>query len=843
MELNTVDDDTQAVIQQLAGTPFDKKWDILKPIIKRLYIDEEFKLPKVMERLRNDFGFHAEETQYKYHVNKKWRFRKNISTPKKETLLKLRQTRAKAGKSTVFRDEQSGKNIEEKRLRRYLKDNMRRDGALTHSRDAGAEAIRILSGSTFQLGRSIFLNWNMPYGTGRSSIGRSPSHCIASPISLSGLTDIVVETPPDNNALSPNNAPSPLSQLQKRRVTIGRAHMFIQGRHSALVKSMRRDEKETISKWLYQFWMYGFKTAKHWGRGPREWTAELLHHSDFAVTSPASIVGTPRPFLDAAAMPSTNDKMIKPSSLCRWSIHSMENMSYESCPDRVQSPEPYADPLDETSWKEWPSTWEAPPLEMRLLANLASNSFSEIIAEDLPIALPQVVKAAERSKEGLLEEALGLAIIARNRDLLYTQLTQLCTSSNEAALEVFRNLKPVHLATTYMDGSRACCDILYELLNTDVDVQLNFRMESVNNLGHTVFDNLMIAILKAHTSITPNAVDDSLRDEERFPGEEVDICGRWDADSDCIRAIMAQGTRAIPLSWKHKFCHTSVQAICHSICILDAYEIEVNDVPLCEINSGLFVKRCGMCGLRMSLTPLHTLVLTAFGLAQFGTKDEDLFGMIAVLLCMLGKCYCGVVAEVSTSSLFPVEGVGDSSTQDCNHEILTAAQLADRVPLSFSEKWTDKVRTGWEIFCYILHRYDKERREIDKEQGDEHDMCRRCERISWLKSNSMRILCSAVETEVLTYRRLEEGDPWMSTHFDMTALLEGLHDDGQVRIDLVEKNMMRLCECGDFKIGSLGAAASTQAEAFTAYHFSNLDDWSRTSWLNGCGPAFADSNW
>jgi hypothetical protein len=66
------------------------------------------------------------------------------------------------------------------------------------------------------------------------------------------------------------------------------------------------------------------------------------------------------------------------------------------------------------------------------------------------------------------------------------------------------------------------------------------------HLNHTDLDNLMIAILKAHSSCTPAMADEAFKKEHRFAGEEVDICGRWDADSDCIRHLQASGSPTIP---------------------------------------------------------------------------------------------------------------------------------------------------------------------------------------------------------------------------------------------------------------------------------------------------------
>lgn len=89
-----------------------------------------------------------------------------------------------------------------------------------------------------------FLNWNIPYGTLRSSGTRAPTPSVFSPMSMSTPSDVVITTPPANNALSPNNAPSPFSRDQKMRMAIDRAGMLIKGQHIALVNSMCKEEKE-----------------------------------------------------------------------------------------------------------------------------------------------------------------------------------------------------------------------------------------------------------------------------------------------------------------------------------------------------------------------------------------------------------------------------------------------------------------------------------------------------------------------------------------------------------------------------------------------------------------------
>ena len=82
----------------------------------------------------------------------------------------------------------------------------------------------------------------MPYGTMHSMV-QSPGFPAPSPMSISTPSDVVAVTPPSDNVLSTNNAPSPLSRVQNVKVTIDRAHMFIEGRFRELVQSMRKEER------------------------------------------------------------------------------------------------------------------------------------------------------------------------------------------------------------------------------------------------------------------------------------------------------------------------------------------------------------------------------------------------------------------------------------------------------------------------------------------------------------------------------------------------------------------------------------------------------------------------
>ena len=71
-------------------------------------------------------------------------------------MCKIRQTRAKAGVSTVF--EHKSVVVEDKKLRRHLKETLRRDVAKRLTADEEGRELRILSGSAFLLSNSMYVN-------------------------------------------------------------------------------------------------------------------------------------------------------------------------------------------------------------------------------------------------------------------------------------------------------------------------------------------------------------------------------------------------------------------------------------------------------------------------------------------------------------------------------------------------------------------------------------------------------------------------------------------------------------------------------------------------------------
>jgi hypothetical protein len=625
-----------------------------------------------------------------------------------------------------------------------------------------------------------------------------------------------------------------------------------------------------MSSWLYQFWFYAFKTAKYWGRGPQNWTADILRFDKYegrglapSPNTPGHDVSTP------ASAPTPGDLYMgdvdgfemadTPTDLCRWSIH-IRNKDFDgrTLPEDEEEEE-YEDVDDDKTYRRWHARSLRPDFIKKMRTALRSNDFSDISADKLPAAVPQVLRAVESEKDELLLEALGFSIMGRNLRLMMKILAKV----ERARLNV-TELYPFHLATSYLNGSDACCNILNELCF--LTGELSLRRLYVDDRGYTVLDNLMIAILKSHTSCRPGDVDAARKQQTRFPGEEVDVCGRWDADSECFRLLLAKGKTSIPFSWKHKFCHTSAQSICHCINTI----FGPSWAPDVNTPSGLLLQHCWYCGLKLELLPLHTLVIVALQLARRGCDGEDLFGVLAVLLCLLrngadpvAKTPVSVQALLGSSNDFSLDAM---EIDLCDHDERDAYELAAGVSEFMVLTWPIEARVGWQLFCHVL-RMARDGRIADageapkgqpwSDNNDKHPQqlrhyCNSCEyeeRPNYFSYNKeLGILWAAAQTELLTYRRIGEDDPWTSGNFNMTTLLRGFSHRqdfqgfpegsrlgivgiGVPDIELVKEEMMELyCECGGFIEARDDRCAGM--EEVSAYYFANLEDWFRTKFIH-----------
>ena len=502
---------------------------------------------------------------------------------------------------------------------------------------------------------------------------------------------------------------------------------------------------------------------------------------------------------------------------------------------------------------------------------LEQNHFSSVRSSDIPMAISQVLHTTARSEEDLLLESISFAIIGRNFELLQDLLDKAITLKFN-----YGKIFPLHLAAAYLDGSKTCCNLFDYFLLNDPNVKGLRELVGANALGFTVLDNLMINILKSHTTCSPAVVHHSWKTQLRFPGEEVDICGRWDADTPCWRALLSRGNVPVPREWKHKFCHTSAQAICHCVSSLCYFSGAASGGL--ESPSGLFLAYCPgeNCGLKLQLMPLHTLLVIAFLLASSGQEGEDLFGILAVLMTML---YHGASpldeSEVSLPLLLRQDDDGL-----CSHETLRPLDLAVYIRSRFFSSWTNEVRLGWQTLVKVLEisekQWDpagwnerfqersKERSrypfpeidkleiplvrspsEISEDYGTDNVESQSDTTMPWVYGdncylgeiseahsnclgNDKRLgdIWAIICTEMLTYRRLEEGDPWNSENCDMKALLQYLETGDDSGIGLVEKGLIspERCSCGRFYADVLG---SLTMERTSSRYFANLEDWKR----------------
>lgn len=609
-----------------------------------------------------------------------------------------------------------------------------------------------------------------------------------------------------------------------------------------------------MSTWMYQFWLLSFKTAKHWGKGPREWTAEMLGFDD------------PRPQPHAHFLPDTtgsaetpgsrsrrsidirdrasSDVPSTPTPLCRWSIH-CESVEYEELPSPPGSPSQGFDLDDEQSWPAWPGHLASRNIEEKLCDSLENNRFSDIHRKDLPIKMDQVAGAARGSEE-IFKESLGFCIMSRNRDLLFQTIRRGRGPNFELSDS---GIFPFHLAVSFIDGSRQCCSILESLVHIPYPER---RKMYVNDLGHTLLDQLMITILKAHSSCSLNVVDNTINRAKRYEGEEVDICGRWDADSDCLRQRKAKGLHGVPFEWKHMLCHTSVQAVCHCMGVLFGRQLGGYDI---SIPSGLFVRNCLPCGLKLELSPLHVLVLVGYQLSVSGCDGETLFGIVACLVCLLSHGANPItLVQLSLDLLF-----GGSEEDECSHKAMDSCMLAKEVFAKHKASWPERIINAWQIVIYVLEQSQAEWKVKGPQDphGDDVDTyidynggtqspdsdsdlepnlpidCDCDEHVAhdnyFVHSAVLAPLWAAIQTELLTYRRREEVDPWISPNFDMRSLAQGLMNYGKVDILLVQHNMMKdFCSSGRFVTAAPGCPTTDDA---TTYYFSNLDDWNRSSFI------------
>lgn len=772
--------------------------------------------------------FWYSEASYRYHF-KRWGWRKNVASSIKDIVLQKAHRRARQGKSTTVLVD--GSKVDAKIIR-HAKAEARKEHSILDNSSRLADHQYQVFGKFLPFGNRIFVNWTVPLAAGRSkqlqSLGKTPPS--SDPTTTS--EGVIVRTP-TTACDSPmhldglHNEPSSMADIVSEAILLNRTRLFSQGRFDELAMTMDDVEKITISNWLYQLWLFAFKVSKSWNKEACAYRKENLDFVAANATTLQHCLDSPDSIPSSSQNacgrgPSEPEKLV-PSQLCRWSVHVDDD---------------HCEFIYDTRHNETDDSRSEPPpapiyqsLEEQIQNAIEKNNFSNIPTETVPLSLPQIVRSVKRSPKELLLEAFSFSIMSRNEGLVYEIIGKL----TKEKLDV-KGTYPLHMATSYLDGGSTCCNILDILCQSLPNLVTIYT----NDYGHTVIDNLMLTILKAHSSCTLSTLDDTLPQDSRFAGAEVDICGRWDADSPCYRTRLESGIFQVPQNWKHRFCHTSILAICHCIDSLQRIGLGTESTKL----SGLFVKRCFNCGLSLHLSPLHALVLTAFHLAKNGCEGEDLFGMIAVLLCMLSNQIDPCTrAAISIDLLL---GVDDET--ECTHEDLRPIDLAEKLPPQIVEGWSPELKRGWQIFCHILRPYDEASEEANEHSSNTHTKdqtpfaCCDSECYDYWDTYSRKgsrkhqfalrrdigHIWAAIQTELLTYRRIKESDPWISEYFDCDALLTALQTGGQISMPLLDQDMIKPhCRCGKTQ----GPFMPVLRERIANSYFSNMDVWDRTSFI------------
>lgn len=497
---------------------------------------------------------------------------------------------------------------------------------------------------------------------------------------------------------------------------------------------------------------------------------------------------------------------------------------------------------DETTWMPWEGN-KSSSLGEILQEGMTSGSFTKATT-DLPVTSSTFSAALERSKDQLEAEAFALAIASGNHDCL-TELDLECLSGN------LGDLFPFHLAATHLRGATSCCLIADHLVENMHD-EYSVLPLNRNDLSHTILDSLMITTLRSHTSVSPAIVCEALGKAGRFPGEGIDVCGRWDLDSPCVRRLFASGRTSIPMSWKHPFCHTSVQAVCHFITALFSkpYSPDIN------LESGIFFRRC-CCGEALRPRPLHTLVMVAYCLASHGAPGETLFGAIAVLTCMLVHNANPLdEADLAVPLLFFPGGTPD--TGNCQHTPMTPIALAHALQGLPHHQWTSEVRLGWDVFVMTM-KLAAAQRSNDEGMGASESFA--CEHYynsytyydtnnnTYCASPGLGRIWATIQAELVTYRRLGEEDAWISTNFDLRHLRQGLELGSDVSfMPFVLSSMIKgFSHCGWFVFEDKDEDEDEdededgycftriqpvpRAQDVCSFYFMNMEDWSRSTFI------------
>ncbi|KAK1547632.1 hypothetical protein CPAR01_01599 [Colletotrichum paranaense] len=802
--------------------PYEKRWDYLKDIIVKAFLGDAtsspLTFPKLSEFMKKHHGFDASPTQYRYRLCQ-WNIRKNTKKVEKTAAITALGKRNRVGGSTSdvkIRQGGSMMPMDSKQVKRFINDSIRHH-------------------SVPSLIPGIVSQWNLPYIAYRASLGRQDDQ--SSPFNCNPPTPQYLQiNSPEASACQASDM-SPGVALVRRKTMLDR----------------------TLADWLHDYWMYCFVRAKFWGTGPQEWTAGMVSQFTLGSVTNETPLNSRSPSAMISGQSSSGSRRVeapRPTQLCHWAIHHRNTVHYEFLPSSPRVEQESFDLGDQSSWTAWTDSQRSQSYQNSIHEAFIHNRFSTTAPEEVPIACEVVSEVISTSDMPLALDSLAFAIMAGNIELISKTLSEMRLSAKTRILD-FTGIYPYHLAASFLDGGRTCCLMLHELTMELQGYHYPIALNNLDSNEHTVLDCLMISVLRSHTNLSPAEVSTSSVQCTRFPGEEKDICGRWDANSPELRQLYKSGQAKIPDYWKHNFCHSSVQAVCHSMMAI----LLPSSRPNINIVSGLFRRRCTSCGLEMKLGPLHTLVAVAFHLAENGKSGETLFGALACLVCLL--VLGADPAQVADLSVLDIFSSPDEEV--CLHRPMTALELADQVPRAVSEAWGASSKLGWKCLLLVLRHTtpssqqheqfmkfsfksnmccqlhdDEDRDEIldERDRSSLHDERGECPLIDAHEdiglppvNQNLGVLWATIQTELLTYRKVNVNDAAISDRFQLSSLLSWLEGGSDTfETPLLTNGIMKShTPCGWFN-GRASPFAVTASDVCSEY-FMNMDIWSRASFI------------
>jgi hypothetical protein len=236
---------------------------------------------------------------------------------------------------------------------------------------------------------------------------------------------------------------------------------------------------------------------------------------------------------------------------------------------------------------------------------------------------------------------------------------------------------------------------------------------------------------------------------------------------------------------------------------------------------------------------------------------ETLFGALAMMTCLIA-----LGADVLIKAHISVEEILRSSDAgECRHTLMSPLELMKAIPGGVIEAWNESCRIGWACLAEVLVLVESERcqgrsfqsqESVDSledewpgtlasslSESSDHESCwvifqEECHD-NWLKlpcnSPSFGLLWATIQTELLTYRRVRDGDAWISKNFSMKAIRVWLEaGDTELSMPLVQSRMFKEhTRCGWF--GKASEFLCPNANDVCTKYFMNIHVESRTSYV------------